>query len=189
MRGLAVAIYSERRSAEVVAIAAKLAHAIAQRLDTGCVALVDADRTAQEHVAQDVALETLRELEPARIHGRLALLRDRYRVLVVAVSGGWTERVFAILDASHRVLLVVEPTVASVRAVQRALKMCSSVGYSAEKVQVVLHGFSDAEAISSVEAVAALKRDVFAKLAREGAEDASPDQGYGSLAARLLEQG
>jgi MinD-like ATPase involved in chromosome partitioning or flagellar assembly len=188
MRGLAVAVYSERRSAEVVAIAARLAHAIAQRIDAGRVALVDTDRSGHDHVNGSVALEPVDELEPARIHGRLTALRDQYHVLVLAVTGGWTERVFALLDASHRVLLVVEPIVASIRAVQRALKMCSSVGFSAEKVQLVLHGFTDEEAISSVEAVAALKRDVFGKLEREGAEDASTDQGYGSLAARLLER-
>jgi hypothetical protein len=188
MRGLAIAVYGERRSAEVVAIAARLARAMALRADAGRIALVDTERSGVGPGSASVSVESLDEREPPRIDARLGELLARYAVLVLAVAGGWTERVFAMLDASHRVLLIVEPTVASVRGVQRALKMCASVGFSAEKVQVVLHGFSDDEAISSADAVAALKRDAIAKLDREESSDVSPDQGYAMLAERLLER-
>ena len=162
----------------------------ARDLERGQVVRVDATQiSAEEYRATRIAvLEALigpvTQIDPKRrmfwVMGQpVRLMSDA----VVALSGAPSEQALAAFDASDRVLLVSDPSVASIRGTQRALKLCGSLGYGADKTAIVLHDFDEHAPLAPADAAVAFKREIYFTLS---APSAAGDDSYSRLAGRLM---
>ncbi len=98
-------------------------------------------------VAPGEDIEGAERLDTATIAGLLAFLRHHYDAVIVDGLHAFDERSLAVLDAADRLLLLVTQEVAAVRNAQRCLEVFGKLGYSQDKVQVVLNRFHKSAAI------------------------------------------
>jgi hypothetical protein len=77
---------------------------------------------------------------------------------VLGVVGPVTEQVLTAFDLSVSILLVTDGSVASLRAAQRALRLCRDVGYADDRVLAVL--MTDGSNDGVIDAAQVLKREV-----------------------------
>lgn len=91
-------------------------------------------------------------------------LRAHFAFTVLDCEHHISERTLAALDAADRVLLNTQMTVPALRAAQRALSIFQRLGYPDDKVCIVVNRFQANDVLSTTDAVAVLKRDVFWKL-------------------------
>jgi hypothetical protein len=182
---MVITLYGDRRSNDMPDIAGGLARALA-RLDAQWTVVVvgaAAPRDWEDDLRGRVAF---REASlPADVGAYLLDLAPKHAVTVVALEGAPNEQVLAALDASSRVVLVSDPSVASLRATQRALKLCTSLGYGSEKVAVLLHGFADDAPLAPAEAAAVLKREIVGTIPGPAVDPAVRALAFGQLARRL----
>lgn len=183
---MVITLYADRRFPEIADIGGHLACALASRDTALRVALLASARPV-DMAPDDSGRVTVFDVDPSSDVGvHLRNLTPHFAVTVVALGGAPNEQVLAALDASHRVLLVSDPSVASLRATQRTLKLCASLGYGREKVAIVLHGFADDSALAPGEAATALKREVFGVIPGPAADTARRKSSYLRLADRLI---
>jgi Flp pilus assembly CpaE family ATPase len=186
-----ITVYADRRSNEVADIAGRLADALANLPAGGDVALVTSanmENAAPGRVAQLPMSDT------SSAHEVGVLLRgisQQYTNAVVAISGTPDGRVLTAFDESDRLLIVSDPSVASIRGTQRTLRLCQSLGYGADKTAVVLHDFREDSPLAPADAANALKREIFYTLpggagAGESAVSGSVQHAYTRLAQRLV---
>ncbi len=183
---MVITAYADRRTPAVVDIAGRLAHAFGLVVGHQSVMLLAPATTGE---AGHASVRRSDELRARPSHDVAPLLRDlsnRYAITVVAISGAPNERVLAAFDASDRVLLLSEPSVAAIRSTQRALRLCTSLGYGLDKTAIVLHGVGDDAPLAPPEAAAALKRDIFWVIPGAVAGDVARDEAFARLAARLI---
>lgn len=182
---MVITLYADRRSPDLSDIAGGLARALAAQEVGWAVAVVGAGSGSDAVRDGERARVTYRDTPPRDVGARLHELAPRFDVTVVAIEGAPDEQTLAVLDASTRVLLVSDPSVASLRATQRALKRCASLGYGSEKVAVLLHGFADDAPFAPAEAAAVLKREVVGMIPGPAADPAARALAFGQLARRL----
>jgi len=184
---MVILLYADRRTLDIADIAGRLALALAPRVpDPGVV--VATPRALASQVRDGVSHVVIADDgSPADVTLSLQQLVARYPMIVVAWSGAPDEHVLAACDASDRVLVVSDPSVASLRATQRALKLCTSLGYGIDKVQVVLHGFADDAPFAPAEAAGVLRRDIFWVLPGAAAGQGARSASYVGLADRLAQ--
>ncbi len=184
---MVILLYADRRTLDIADIAGRLALALAPRVpDPGVVvatprALASPVRDGVPHVVipDDGA--------PAGVTQSLQQLMAQYPMIVVAWLGAPDEHVLAACDVSDRVLLLSDPSVASLRATQRALKLCTSLGYGIDKVRVVLHGFADDATFAPAEAAGVLRREIYWVLPGAAAGHDARSSSYAGLAERLAQ--
>ena len=116
----------------------------------------------------------------------LLRLGGGYAATIVAVSGALREQVLASFDVAQRVLLVSDPSVYSLRATQRALRLCATLGYPPDKTAVLLHGFALDGPLDPADVAAALKHDPFWSLPAEAEGEEARQLAYAQLARRLI---
>lgn len=183
---MVITVYADRRAHDVADIARRLAHAAAGLVGPQGVVLVGprmvGDSTS-ETVTRYVLMESHRPHDVGLLLGDLA---RRFAVSVVALSGAPDERVLAAFDASDRVLLLSDPSVASIRATQRAMKLCRSLGYGLDKIALVLHDFADDTPLAPADAAAALKCDIYWAIPGSTAGDQARTTSFSRLAERLI---
>jgi len=110
-------------------------------------------------------------------------MRARFPVSVTALGHQVNERTLAAFDAAHRIVLITEGAVPSVRGTQRVLRLFRRLNYPDEKMCVVVVSRSHAPGTLRVaDIAAALKREVYWRIADGGEGDLS------GLASRLLER-
>jgi pilus assembly protein CpaE len=102
-------------------------------------------------------------------------LRGQFAYTVVDCEHHMGERTLAALDIADRVLVVTQLSVAALRSTQRTLSLCRRLGYSDEKVVVVVNRHQSADVVSVADAAQVLKRSVFFALPND----------YQTLAAAL----
>lgn len=183
---MVITVYTDRRSSDVADVALRLAHALSTIVAPAGVALLG----PRAQGGADGAVEHAQLAEsssPADVVALLADLAARYAAAVVPLTGPPTEQVLAAFDASHRLLLVSDPSVASMRGTQRTLKLCRSLGYDVARTAVVLHDFDDAP-IAPTDAALAFKREIFWALPGAGASPQERDTAYAGLARRLVDE-
>ena len=186
---MVITLYADRRTLDIADIAGRLARALAPRFPApGAVVATTTPGGGHAHHRLDgVPYAAFPPgATPAEIVSDLHRLAAQYPVTLVAWSGAPTEQALAACDSSQRVILVSDPSVASIRATQRALKLCSSLGYDAGKVCVVLHGFDADGALGPRDAAGVLKREIFWVL--PGTRDGERDAAFEGLADRLSQQ-
>ncbi len=182
---MVITLYADRRSPDIADIAGQLASAIALRDMALPVALLASPGPIDMAPDETGRVAVLEAGISGDVGAFLRGLASRYAVTVVALGGAPNEQVLAALDASQRVLLVSDPSVASLRATQRTLKLCASLGYGSDKVAILLHGFADDTAIVPAEAAVVLKREIFGVIPGQSADDSRRHASYLALAERL----
>lgn len=185
---MVITLYADRHFPDIADIAGQLARALASRDTALSVALLASPGPVAVAPDESGRVAIVDVGGSSDVGAFLRELAPRYAITVVALGGAPNERVLAALDASHRVLLVSDPSVASLRATQRTLKLCASLGYGSDKVAILLHGFADDTALAPAEAAAALKREIFGVLPGPVADSAWRETAYLRLAERLLAQ-
>jgi pilus assembly protein CpaE len=99
------------------------------------------------------ALPTSENPEPeelfdaAAIGSILELLRANFAMTVVDCEHHLSERTLTVLDAADRILLVTELSVASLRSMQRTLGLCRRLGYSDNKLCVVVNRYQSGDVL------------------------------------------
>ncbi|MBK6307425.1 MAG: hypothetical protein IPK33_12245 [Gemmatimonadetes bacterium] len=182
---MVITLFADRRTLDIADIAGRLALALAPRVPSPGV-VVATPRALAQQLSDDVSRVIIADGgRPAEVTQALQQLVTQYPVILVAWSGAPDEQMLAACDASDRVLIVSDPSVASLRATQRALKLCTSLGYGIDKVSVVLHGFADDAPLAPGEAAGVLRREIFWVLPGGGAAGEVRRSSYAGLAERL----
>jgi pilus assembly protein CpaE len=91
-------------------------------------------------------------------------LRAHFALTVIDCEHALTGRTLAALDAADRVILVTQLTVPALRSTQRTLALCRRLGYTDQKLCVVVNRFQSGEVLSVRDATDLLKIDLFWKL-------------------------
>jgi len=207
---MVITLFADRRSSEFNNIALRLARALASRgrgsgaggvdegaegvmlvVEGGIGASLGGSIASDPPGPVDVADGPLTLVDlhdgtaPADLVSRLHELSARRRATVVALAGAPRESALAAFDVADRILLVSDPSVASIRATQRTLKLCRSLGYGIDKVGVVLHGFADDAPLAPAEAAMALKREIYWVIPGDSADTSTLDAACAGLADRL----
>jgi pilus assembly protein CpaE len=94
----------------------------------------------------------------------IELLRTEFALTVLDCEHQVGERTLAALDCADRIVLVTELTVTALRSTQRTLGLCRRLGYSDEKLCVVVNRFQSGEVLSPADASDLLKSDIFWRL-------------------------
>src|SRR5689334_20678552 len=94
-------------------------------------------------------------------------LRQNFLFTVIDCEHQLNERTLAALDAADRIVLVTQLNVGALRSTQRTIQLCSRLGYSKEKVCVVVNRFQSGEVLSPADAEEVLKAPIFFKLPNE----------------------
>jgi len=184
---MVITLYADRRSHDLSDIAGGLARALASQDAAWTVGVVGAaaSREGEDWDGGGGRVAFVEATLPPNVGTYLLDVAPRYAMTVVALEGAPNEQTLAALDASSRVLLVSDPSVASLRATQRALKLCKSLGYGSEKVAVLLHGFADDAPLAPAEAAAVLKREIVGMIPGPAADPAARALAFRQLAQRL----
>jgi hypothetical protein len=111
----------------------------------------------------------------------LDAMRNRFLVSVAELGHQLSERTLAAFDAADRILLVTDGAVASLRGVQRVLRLCRRLNYPDEKMCVVVNRADSPGSLAATDIAAVLKRELFWRIPAGRVIDVS------GLAARLLE--
>ena len=109
-------------------------------------------------------------------------MRGRFPVSVAALGHQVNERTLAAFDAADRIVVLTEGAVPALRSTQRVLRLCRRLNYPDETMCVVVNRFDAPGSLAVVDISAALRREVYWKIAAGDAADLS------GLAARLLER-
>jgi pilus assembly protein CpaE len=94
-------------------------------------------------------------------------LRQTFLFTVLDCEHQLNERTLAALDAADRIVLVTQLNVGALRSTQRTVQLCSRLGYSKEKVCVVVNRFQSGEVLSPADAEEVLKAPIYFKLPNE----------------------
>jgi hypothetical protein len=182
---MVITVYADRRSREVAEIAGRLAKAIASAGE-GRVVLVGSRLRGSSSLPGIETAELGASVAPQDVSALLASLAARSLAAVVALSGAPSEQVLAAFDASDRVLILSDPSVASIRGTQRTLKLCASLGYGVDKTAVVLHAFGEDAPLAPADAATVLKREIYFTLPASGVAAGTGEESYSRLADRLM---
>ena len=121
-------------------------------------------------------------VEDARaVTAALDAMRARFSVSIAELEHHMNERTLAAFDASDRILLVVDGSVASLRGIQRVLRLCKRLNYPDEKMCVVWNRFDAPGAMLAVDVTTVLRREIYWRV-----RESDPVEVDG-LAAKLLE--
>ena len=91
-------------------------------------------------------------------------LRQNFLFTVLDCEHTLNERTLAALDAADRIVLVTQLNVAALRSAQRTVALCTRLGYSKEKVCVVVNRHQSGEVLSPADAEDVLKAPIYYKL-------------------------
>ena len=103
------------------------------------------------------AAETLTIPSASRL---FEVMRQEYAHIVVDADHHFADPTLAALDVADRILLVTQLDVSALRSTQRTLGVFSRLGYTNDKVSVVVNRRSDRDAISLPDAEKVLSRRV-----------------------------
>jgi pilus assembly protein CpaE len=91
-------------------------------------------------------------------------LRQHHAFTVIDCEHAVSDRTLAALDAADRVILVTQLNVPALRSTQRTLALCQRLGYSEEKVHVLVNRHQTADAVTLADATEVLGREIFFKI-------------------------
>lgn len=97
----------------------------------------------------------------------LGLTRNYFDFTVLDCRHQLDTHTVNVLDAADRLLLLTEQKVPALRATQRTLNIFRRLGYSAEKICLLLNRYEADSTLTMTEAADVLKGDIFHKLPRD----------------------
>jgi len=121
-------------------------------------------------------------ITPDVVNRTMEILRRTFRYVVVDLGVAMTEVVLAVFDEADRILLVVPPELAAVKAAQDSRSIFTKVlGFSPDQIDVILNARSPRTAISK----SAVERRMSARVAVEVAYDGSKPE-EAALSGQIL---
>jgi pilus assembly protein CpaE len=103
-------------------------------------------------------------IDAAVVTAVLQHLRSSYTYTVVDCEHQLNDRTLAALDAADRIVYVTQLNVSALRGAQRALNLFRRLGYSAEKLCVVVNRYQSGDVLSVSEATSVLKTEVYFRI-------------------------
>ena len=91
-------------------------------------------------------------------------LRQNFQFTVLDCEHQLNERTLSALDAADRIVLVTQLNVGALRSTQRTVALCTRLGYTKEKLCVVVNRHQSGEVLSVADAEDVLKAQIFFKL-------------------------
>lgn len=101
------------------------------------------------------------EISPAQVQHVLQYLKGQYPFVVVDTPHIFEPRVMTALDMSDVILLTTVATISSLRATKKVLQLFRELGYSAEKVKLVVNRVGRVDRIESKEIQKSLDYETF----------------------------
>ena len=104
-------------------------------------------------------------IHPEGIHRILASVQGIYANIVIDAGNFLNENTVAVMDASHKVLVVMNPDIASLRGVSRFLELCrTTLSFPGDRILLVLNEHDKREGLSDSDIERSLQTKMFAKL-------------------------
>lgn len=91
-------------------------------------------------------------------------LRLHHAFTIIDCEHALSDRTLAALDAADRVILVTQLNVPALRSTQRTLALCHRLGYTEDKVHVVVNRHQATDAVSLADGSEVLGREIFFKI-------------------------
>jgi pilus assembly protein CpaE len=91
-------------------------------------------------------------------------LQPQFERVVLDLEYHMNERTLAALDAADRVVLLTQLSVASIRGTQRAIQLCRRLGYTDDKMCLVITRYRADAVISPADVTDILRREAFHRL-------------------------
>jgi pilus assembly protein CpaE len=126
------------------------------------------------------------ELYLPQVPGVIDRARETYDVVVVNTGSFWTEAHLQMMECSSNTLFLMDQRPTSVKAVQRALELCSRCGVAAHPFLFAVNRCTRNSLLSAVDVSCALNGATVAEL-KDGGRAVAELAGSG-LAARLVEE-
>jgi pilus assembly protein CpaE len=108
--------------------------------------------------------ESADALEATAVSTIVEQLRQHHAFTIIDCEHALSDRTLAALDAADRVILVTQLNVPALRSTQRTLALCQRLGYTEEKVHVVVNRHQAADAVSLADGSEVLGREIFFKI-------------------------
>lgn len=108
--------------------------------------------------------ETAESLDAVATTNIIEHLRQNFSFTVMDCEHSLNERTLAVLDAADRVVVVTQLSVPALRSAQRTLTLCQRLGYSDDKVSVLVNRYHSGDLVTLRDASDVLGREVFFKL-------------------------
>ncbi len=106
-------------------------------------------------------------VDPRMVSPAISQLRRNFGFTVIDCEHQLNDRTLAALDRADRILLLTELRVPVLRTTQRMLALFRRLGYSDEKLCVVLNRLRQDDVLSALEGAHVLRTDIFFRLADE----------------------
>ncbi len=107
--------------------------------------------------------DTAQGIHPEVLHRIVSALQGVYPVLVIDGGNFLNDNAVTLMDASNKVLLVMKPDMASLRAASRFFELCrTTLSFSRDRILVVVNQFDQREGLSLSDIERALEVKVFA---------------------------
>jgi pilus assembly protein CpaE len=103
-------------------------------------------------------------LDATTISAMIRQLRAHFAFTVLDCEHHLSERTLAALDAADNIVLVTQLNVTALRSTQRTLEICKRLGYTSEKVVVVVNRYQTGDVLSRTDAEKVLGAEVFQTL-------------------------
>ena len=104
-------------------------------------------------------------IHPDGLHRILTSLQNMYPNIVIDSGNFLNDNTVAMMDASHRVLLVVHPDIASLRDASRFLELCrTTLSFPKERILLVVNQHDKREGLSLADIERSLQTKLFATL-------------------------
>lgn len=180
---MVVTVYADRRSVDVASVAQGLAASL-DALSKPHQVTTLFDRASETERPRRRRTSTLNTL-PANPLPALVNAANATEITILVVWGPLTGDLIAAFDLSRIVLLVTDDSVSALRAAQRTLKLCGSLGFGADRVLVVTMLNDNTPQWDPAVVATALKRDIIGRVPRPGSAGATTEA-YDILCERLL---
>lgn len=109
-------------------------------------------------------IEEVQEIKPENLYKVTQFLQGLYPVIIIDGGSSLNENIVTFLDSSDRILLVINPDLASMRDARKFLDFANTLGYPPEKVLLILNQANRELAMKSSEIEDILKIKIFSKI-------------------------
>jgi len=108
--------------------------------------------------------ESAETMDATAVSTLLEQLKHYHAFTVIDCEHAMSDRTLAALDAADRIVLVTQLNVPALRGTQRTLALCQRLGYSDDKVHVVVNRHQSSDAVTASDAASVLGRDIFYRI-------------------------
>ena len=104
-------------------------------------------------------------IRPEEIHRIISAAQNTYQTIVIDGGNYLNENTVTLMDASHKILLIINPEIASLRDASRFIELCNStLSISKDKILIVVNQFDQRDGISINDIERTLQMKVFSAL-------------------------